>query len=806
MMRVAVRTLCEFAARSGDLDHRYTPSPNADEGIAGHARVRARRGAHYATELPLAGECEGLALSGRADGYDTRKHCLEEIKTHRGDLSRLSAAQQAQHWAQLRAYGALLCASEGLDAIELALVYYDVGRDRETRLTEQANAATLWELLATLCRVYRRWAEQEEAHRAARDAALAGLRFPFGDFRRGQRALAETVYKTVCTGRHLLLQAPTGLGKTAGTLFPALMAMPRQGLDRVFYLTARNTGRQLALDGLARIRDGQEAALPLRVLELPAKEHACEHPDLACHGESCPLAKGFFDRLAEARHSAANSAGFLDRDRLREAALAHQICPYYLGQEMARWADVVIGDVNRYFDQQALLYALTQQNDWKTVLLIDEAHNLIGRARGMYSTEFTQQRVLAVKRRAPAALKRSLGKLARQWSSLVARHELTVRPDQTTGSDKSPCRSDFSRESLDGAPDMTAIATEVAPTSTGTGTGVASGGIAQREAGFIDLPAELTLAALGVITAISEYLADEPADLELQELLFEAIRYVRLAECFGDHSLCELDRHGRGRAVLAIRNLIPADFLAPRFASAHSTILFSATLAPAHYRRDLLGLPPDTLWQDIESPFGAHQLQVRLETSISTRLADREASVQPIAALMAAQYREHPGNYLAYFSSFAYLEAVHAGFLHAAPQVPTWHQSRGMSPQARQAFIDRFVADGEGIGFAVLGGAFAEGIDLPGRRLVGAFIATLGLPPFDAWHEILRERLEQRFGRGYDYAYLYPGLQKVAQAAGRVIRTPEDQGVVILIDERFARPDVVRLLPGWWFGGAPRDR
>ncbi|QKK12424.1 MAG: hypothetical protein HND59_13380 [Pseudomonadota bacterium] len=185
MMRVAVHTLCEFAARSGDLDHRYTPSPSADEGIAGHARVRARRGAHYVVELPLAGECEGLALSGRADGYDTRKQCLEEIKTHRGDLSRLSAAQQALHWAQLRAYGALLCASEGLDAIELALVYYDVGRDRETRLTEQANAATLWELLATLCRVYRRWAEQEEAHRAARDAALAGLRFPFGDFSQG---------------------------------------------------------------------------------------------------------------------------------------------------------------------------------------------------------------------------------------------------------------------------------------------------------------------------------------------------------------------------------------------------------------------------------------------------------------------------------------------------------------------------------------------------------------------------------------------------------------------------------------------
>lgn len=750
---VAVRTLCEFAARSGDLDHRYTPSPSAEEGIAGHLRVRSRRPIRYVAELSLSGQCEGLLVSGRADGYDPERCCLEEIKTHRGDLSRLSLAQQALHWAQLHVYGALLCAQDNLDRIELALVYYDIGRQRETRLKQHASSAELWQLLVRLCRTYRDWARQENTHRGARDSALNKLQFPYPAFREGQRTVAETVFKAICTRHHLLLQAPTGLGKTVGTLFPALMAMPREGLDRIFYLTSRNTGRRLAIDGLKTLIDAQPAYVPLRVLELSAKEHVCEHPDLACNGESCPLARGFFDRLAVARQSAIDTNAILDRNKMREIALAHHLCPYHLSQEMARWADIVVGDVNRYFDLQASLHALTVQNNWKTTLLIDEGHNLIDRARGMYSMEATQQRVLAAKRIAPPPLKRALGKLARQWSNIVSRHELDA----------------------------------------------AAGDRPVKVVQLNDPPQEITNAALICINAITEYLSDEPVNYELQELFFEIIRYVRLAECYGDHSLCELRRSGRGRAVLSIRNMIPADFLASRFASAHNAILFSATLAPALYRRDLLGLPNDTQWLEVESPFSARQLHVHLVTTISTRMADRDASIEPIVELMRNQYRQRPGNYLAYFSSFAYLESVYARFQEQEDGISTWRQWPSMSPQARQEFVDSFCSEGRGIGFAVLGGAFAEGIDLPGSRLVGAFVATLGLPPFDEWHEILRERLQQRFGCGYDYAYLFPGLQKVAQAAGRVIRTPEDEGVVILIDDRFAIPGIRRLLPRWWF-------
>jgi len=747
-MRVAVRTLCEFAARAGSLDHRYTPSPTAEEGIEGHARVQARRGDGYRAELPLSGECEGLQLSGRADGYDPARGRLEEIKTHRGDLSRLSEAQQALHRAQLRVYGALLCARDGLESLELALIYYDVGNDSETERVERLGATELQQFLQALCRSYRGWAEREANHRQARDAALQQLRFAYPDFRRGQRGLSESVYKAASTGRALMLQAPTGIGKTLGTLYPALMALPRRSIDRLFYLTARNTGRQLALDALRQLADAQPEPLPLRVLELSAREHACEHPQLACHGESCPLASGFFDRLPAARQEAAGTPVPLDRERLRDLALKHGLCPYYLGQEMARWADLVVADVNHFFDQQALLHALTKQNDWSAALLVDEAHNLIDRARGMYSTELDQQRLLQLKKTAPAALRKPLDALARQWNRLLREQGM----------------SDSSGE------------TRQLP----------------------ELPTELNSAQQGIVSAIGDYLAEHPADTGLQELLFEAAGYLRLAERFGEHSLAELSRAGRGKARLAIRNLVPADFLTARFQAAHSCTLFSATLSPPFYHRDLLGLPADTVWQEVDSPFAADQLEARFETGVSTRYRDRLASIEPIMRILAGQYQRRPGNYLAYFSSFAYLETVYQRLQQEAPELPLWRQSSGMSQDARRDFLARFSEAGQGIGFAVLGGAFAEGIDLPGERLIGAFVATLGLPPFDDWHEELRARLQRRFGRGYDYAYLYPGMQKVVQAAGRVIRTPEDRGTVILIDDRFARPEVRSLLPAWW--------
>ena len=737
---VAVRALCEFSAKQGDLDLRFTPSPTAQEGIAGHAVVAERRGPGYQKEVSLSGEYGPLLVRGRADGYDPAQNLIEEIKTYRGDLERMPANHRHLHWAQVRVYGHLLCAQLGLDQVSLALVYFDIGKQTETVLRETRSAAELRAMFAEQCERFVVWAGQELAHRAARDAALGALRFPHPAFRPGQRDLAETIFRANSGARCVLAQAPTGIGKTVGTLFPVLKAAPLHRLDKVFYLAAKTPGRKLALDAAQAIKRSAPG-MPLRVLELVARDKACEHPDKACHGDSCPLAKGFYDRLPAAR-SAARDVALLDREGLREVALAHQVCPYYLGSEMARWSDVVVGDYNYYFDMGAMLYGLALANQWRVSVLVDEAHNMVSRARKMYSADLERGALRAARAVAPAHLKKALDKVGRSW-----------------------------------------------PSTDGAGYEV------------LDAPPARLLDALQTAaSAITDFLADNPGPMEpdLQRFYFNALHFARLAETFAEHSMVDCTRDGAHASTLAIRNIVPAPFLKPRFALAHATALFSATLSPWNYYSDALGLPPDTAWVDIDSPFAADQLSVHVVRDISTRFTHRASSVAPIAALIARQYTREPGNYLAFFSSFDYLDQVADRLERDFPDLPVFRQPRRMAETERDAFLGRFTLESRGVGFAVLGGSFGEGIDLPGARLIGAFIATLGLPQMNPVNEQIRQRMQATFGAGYDYTYLYPGMQKVVQAAGRVIRTEDDRGVVYLIDDRFAQPEVRELLPRWW--------
>ncbi|WUR15311.1 ATP-dependent DNA helicase [[Empedobacter] haloabium] len=744
---VAVRALCEFTAKTGDLDLRFTPSPTAQEGIAGHAVVSARRDDDYEREIALSGQWGPLHVRGRADGYDPRNHQLEEVKTYRGDLARMPANHRALHWAQLKVYGHLLCQARGLASVRLALVYFDIGSQKETVLAEQHDAAALRAVFEAHCAAFVGWAEQELAHRTARDAQLAALAFPHPTFRPGQRELAEAMFKASSRSCALLAQAPTGIGKSIGSLFPLLKAAPRHALDKIFFLAAKTSGRQMALDAVTRLRESAPL-LPLRTLELTAKSRACEHPDLACHGEACPLARGFYDRLPAAR-AAALALPLLDRASVRAAALAHDVCPYYLQSELARWADVIVGDYNYYFDFSALLHSLTVQNDWRVAVLVDEAHNMVSRARAMYSADLEHGTLRALKKTAPAALAKPLDRVHRQWLALEKEQDEEYR----------------------------ALAA---------------------------LPEKFMGALQTATTAIGDYLAENPAwfDADVLDFYFQGLHFARLAESFGDHSLFDVtlttSRAGKRGSTLCLRNIVPAPFLQPRFAAARSVALFSATLSPWNYYADTLGMPADTAWVDVASPFAADQLAVHVASHISTRWQHRDRSLAPIAALMGAQYQRQPGNYLAFFSSFDYMEKAADLFEARHPGVPVWRQARGMDEGARDAFLARFTADGQGIGFAVLGGAFGEGIDLPGARLIGAFVATLGLPQLNPVNEGIRRRMDAMFGAGYDYTYLYPGLQKVVQAAGRVIRTTTDRGTVHLIDDRFGRPEIQALLPAWW--------
>ncbi|WP_027331105.1 ATP-dependent DNA helicase [Marinimicrobium agarilyticum] len=744
--RVSVRALCEFTAKTGDLDLRFTPSPTAREGMEGHLAVARRRNEAYQSEIALSGEYDALTVRGRADGYAPDANRLEEVKTFRGDLDLMPANHRALHWAQVKVYGWLMCQRDELEAIELALVYFDIIKQQETLIKESFQASELEAFFKAQCDIFLAWARQEMAHRQARDRAAETLTFPHADFRFGQRPLAEAVYQGAATGRCLLAEAPTGIGKTLGTLFPLVKAMPTQQVDKILFLTAKTPGRRLALDALAQLDQPE-----LRTLELVARDKSCEHPDKACHGDSCPLAQGFYDRLPAARAQAVTEPR-LTQSRLRELALSHNICPYYLSQEMTRWSDVIIGDYNYYYDQSAMLYALTTQQQWRTAVLVDEAHNLVERARSMYSARLDQIHFRTTKKQAPKALKKPLEKVHRAWNALNR-----AQPEDETF-------------------------------------------IIQSE-----LPDEFGQSLQLATAAITDYLTEHPfaLDSDLTQFYFDALQFLRIAELFDEQRfLCDVEwrspSRGRKGTVVSLRNLIPAEQLKPRFEAALSTTLFSATLKPARYYRDLLGLPTDTVALEMASPFTSDQLAIHIAGDISTRYRDRAASIEPIARLIQEQYQGMPGNYLAFFSSYQYLQQVLEQVQTTYPELPLWVQDRRMSESARQAFLDKFVEGGQGVGFAVLGGVFGEGVDLPGNRLIGAFIATLGLPQVNPVNEALKQRLDEQFGHGYNDTYLYPGLRKVVQAAGRVIRSEQDRGVIHLIDDRFRWKQVKDLLPTWW--------
>jgi DNA excision repair protein ERCC-2 len=754
---IAVKALCEFAVKRGDLDLRFTPSPSAREGIAAHQWVQRKRGKNYEAELRVQGVIGGLLLSGRADGYDTKKNQLEEIKTRLGPATRVPEHHSALHWAQAKIYAALLCQARGLLTIKVAIVYIDYLTLKETVLVEECNANELLEQAQILCQAYINWAQSEALHREARNTWLMQLEFPFKEFRAGQREISRAVYASATKpltdsqySKHLLIQAPTGLGKTLASLYGQLRAMPSANLDKIYYLTPKSSTKQLAWEGLAKLT--QLHTRPLRVIEIVAKDKACEHPESACHPDSCPLARGFYDRLPAARLAALQALPS-NPQRIRDTATQHQVCPYFLTQELVRWADVVIGDYNYFFDASAMLYGLAHGLDWRVGLLLDEAHNLVERTRSMYSASLNQGTISKLKRSAPRSLRNAFSLADRQWRKVntsTASAELLV-------------------VSARGQP---------------------------IEPALLDLLKKL-------VKKIAAYFVEHPAEhlVQLRDFMFEVQHWLALAETIGPAYFWSLRHHAAAGVFsqsIDIHCVVPAGALYTRWALPSSVVLFSATLTPVEVEQQLLGLDTHSIYVQANSPYDPKQLQVKHAKGLSTKFHERAGSLSNLAQIIANQFKEKPGNYLAFFSSYTYLDQVVTTIRTLHPELPLLVQTPRMTEPEQAHYLGRFEESSQVIGFAVLGGAFAEGIDLPGRRLCGAFIATLGMAPVGPINERMREVLESLVGNGFEHCYLYPGLRKVVQAAGRVIRSETDEGIVWLLDERFMQEQTRALLPSWW--------
>ena len=805
--RLPVRQLVEFLLRTGSIDSRFTGFDRANEGARIHRKLQKAAGEGYAAEVFLSGEREAagipFTIEGRADGIFTDEAgvtVIDEIKTTAVPADDIAEDMNPCHWAQGMVYGALYGRQQGLEKLDVRLTYYQIDTDDILRFVRHFTLEELEAFLQDLLEQYAPWAQRQLAWKEQRGVSLSALDFPFPAYRPGQRALAGEVYRA-CTaapsksGVRLFCQAPTGIGKTMSVLFPALRAIGTGCGEKLFYLTARNTTQSAAEDAIARLR-ASDSKLALRSVTLTAKEKVCLHPDAeghpACLPELCPYANGYYDRLKTALSALLDGgSGCFDRTVLAETGRKFSVCPFELGLDLSEWCDVVIGDYNYLFDPVVRLRRFFDASgDW--LFLIDEAHNLPDRVRAMYSASFSKASLTEAKRslgQGKSALKTALRKADKAF--LEARRavaELAPRHG-TLPAEAAPAEA--KQTSLLDAPEAETAFALPEPLFAEDGTVF-----------FRELPAGLLKPLQALTAPLQDWLEQHPdaeAHTALLDLYFKVQDILRAAERYDEHFTAQLTAYGSA-LDLHILCLDPAPFVDASLSGGRAAALFSATLTPPGYYRTVLGCP-DARAVALESPFPPQHLGLYCLPAISTRYRDREASIRPLSDALAAMAKGKVGNYLAFFPSYAYLRQVYEDFTARYPDIPTLAQESGLDDAGRAAFLARFAPHPEKtlLGFGVLGGIFGEGVDLAGDRLIGCAIVGVGLPQVNPRQEMLRRYYDAApGGNGFDYAYRCPGMNKVLQAAGRVIRTSEDKGVVLLLDDRFARSEYTRLFPRHW--------
>ena len=815
-IRLAVRQLVEFLLQTGDIDSRFAGFDRANEGARIHRKLQKQAGEGYQPEVFLSGsrEVDGIrcTVEGRADGIFTDSEgrtVIDEIKTTGVPSGEISAELNFCHWAQGMVYASLYAAQQDLPEAAVRLTYYQIDDDKIFYFTRYFSSDELEDFFLGLLRQYAPWARRQLDWDAARAASLQAMRFPYASYRPGQRALAGEVYRACKTGREagkggfrLFCQAPTGTGKTMSALFPSLKAMGEGTGEKLFYFTARTTARAAAEDAVVLLRQANPG-LVFRSVTLTAKEKVCLAKNEAgrpvCMPEACPYARGYYDRRKEALAALLDGGGQLDRPAIEAAARQFTVCPFELGLDLSDWADLVIGDYNYLFDPTVHLRRFFElAGDW--IFLIDEAHNLPDRAREMYSASFAKSSIAEAKRallRGKNALKGHLLRADRELLALRRAVEaLTPRRRAEAGPESVPASEPPQAEQL-GFFDQPPAAKKTAPSPALPEPLYAQDGTVF----FRELPPAVVRPLYSLLPPLQDWLEhnpDDPAHEQLLDLYFSLHDLLRTADRYDEHSVTQLTARG-SELTIRLLCLDPSAFVDESLACGRTSVLFSATLIPPAYYKKVLGCGGARAVA-LESPFPPGNLGLYCLPGISTRYRHREASVGPISDALAALAQSKVGNYLAFFPSYAYLRQVWADFTARYPGIRTIAQESGLDEAGRAAFLARFAPDPAEtlLGFGVLGGVFGEGVDLVGSRLIGCAIVGVGLPQVSPRQEMLRRYFDEKDGSGFDCAYRFPGMNKVLQAAGRVIRTEHDRGVVLLLDDRFAQEGYRRLFPRHW--------
>ena len=783
VLRIAVRELVSFVLRSGDLGTAFMSASRAVEGTRGHQFVQDQRPDQYRSEVPVrfqvddpepAGVDEDglpipplrLDISGRVDGVLEEPGILanghllvEEIKTTYAALDE-DRADNLDHWAQAKIYAYILAQQHDVEHVDVQLTYVQLDTERLLEDRRTMSRGELAEFFTSTIERYFRWARIWHAWRARRNRSLHEMRFPFDDYRPGQQEMCDAVYETISSQGRLFAQAPTGIGKTVSALFPAVRALSGEGtkLETVFYLTAKTSGRTVAEKALDDLRG---AGARIKSVTLTAKDRICfnARDGKPCDTATCEFALGYHDRANDAIEDTFRNNDAFTRTTIEEAAQKHAVCPFELSLDLSNWSDVIVCDYNYVFDPKAFLKRYFLEGTGDYAFLIDEAHNLVDRARDMYSAQLSRTQV----RRVAQALKEPVPQVAHVLDTIDA----------------------FLKTQLQRADDE------------GDGRGWLDR----------DLPEDLLPLIQRAQAEAEPVLArnsPSPWREELLDLFFVFVTFLRVTDIYDAHYVTYGEKVGQDFR-LRVYCLDPARRLGEALKRGRSATFFSATLTPVDYFRRLLGGEHTDYSIDLPSPFPPQNLAVLVNDSIDTTYRGRAHSYNDVAAAIAAAVRHRRGNYIVYFPSYKYLQEVVGRFEGVAAygtmimvQVPR------MSERQKEQFLDVFRINNPDtvVGFAVMGGIFGEGIDLVGERLVGAIIVGVGLPQICLERDLIKGYYDEHEAAGFAYAYTYPGMNRVLQAAGRVIRTERDRGLILLIDRRFGREEYRSLFPTWWQGPA----
>lgn len=760
VIKISVRNLVEFILRSGDIDNRGTGGMQMEamhRGSRIHRKLQKQAGPAYHAEVPLKMEFEEenyrIILEGRADGIlemetpeGVQEVIIDEIKGVFSDISKMTEPVTV-HLAQAKCYAFIYALQNHYEKIGVRMTYVNLDTEEVRYFYIRYSFGELEEWFQALMREYKKWAQFQYDWRMTRQASIKGLEFPF-PYRKGQKELVSGVYRTILRRKNVFIQAPTGTGKTITTLFPAVKAVGEELAEKIFYLTAKTITAAVAKETLELFyQKGYRA----KTVQITAKEKLCMMEEAECNPDACPYAKGHYDRVNDAVYQLLHQADVFTREEMIEQAEKYMVCPFELCLDTASWADNIICDYNYVFDPNVYLkrfFAEGVRGDY--LFLVDEAHNLVERGREMYSASLYKEDFLAVKKLVSRRSPKLAGRLQKCNQILLGY--------------KRECEQYQYHEN-----------------------------ISEFVYALMQLAGEYEI----FLQKNREF---EGRDTVL-ELYFQMRHFMDISEGL-DKNYVIYSEHEGERFKLRLYCVDPSANLQERLDKGRSTVFFSATLLPIQYYKSLLSTKEDNYAVYAETVFRPQQQLLLIGSDVTSRYTRRtDEEYERMAEYIYRTGMQKKGNYIVFFPSYKMMEDVYEKFLaENLADMDCIVQKSGMKEADREEFLEEFTAARERsmIAFCVMGGIFGEGIDLREEQLIGAIIIGTGLPQIGNEREILKQFYDRRSGNGFDYAYRYPGMNKVLQAAGRVIRTVSDVGVIELLDERFLRREYRELFPREW--------